>query len=294
LALMARQVASGVGNCEGPVIRSDGEIVVSSMDQGRLYKISGERAEVLADVGHRPNGSTEWSDGTLYVCQSGGTHWGPNAGLGGIIAVARDGTWRWVTQDPIRPNDLCFGPDGLLYVTDPTGNRPARDDGRLFRCNIETGEAELLCSLPWFPNGIAFGLEEDAIYVARSIEFPGDLQSGIVRFSLDGGRLGTGETFIHMPPSHRPDGFLFDAEGNVVIGCNANNRENAEPGRIQVYDRQGKHLDTFVPGPNKMYTNVALGPDRMLVITDTAGGSVLAVDNWPHPGLPLFPFRKNK
>jgi hypothetical protein len=41
-----------------------------------------------------------------------------------------------------------------------------------------------------------------------------------------------------------------------------------------------------------MYTNVALGADRVLVITDSSGGNLLAVDGWPHPGLPLYPFRK--
>lgn len=292
MALTARSIATNVGRTEGPMIRPDGEIVFTSMDQGKLYRIKDGQLSVLSEVGHQPNGATEWSDGTVYVAQAGGKHWGPNAGKGGIQAVARDGSWRWVTEDPIAPNDLCFGPDGYLYFTDPTRFRPARDDGRLWRCDVKTGEAELLCSLPWFPNGLAFGLEDDALYVARSIEFPGALQSAIVRFPLHNGKLGKEELFVPMAPTHRPDGFLFDVDGNLVIGCNSNTKNDQTTGQIQCFDRNGKQMETFIPGKSKMYTNVALAGDRVLIITDTDGGAVLAVDNWPKAGLPLHPFRK--
>jgi gluconolactonase len=292
LALAAREIATGVGRSEGPVIRADGEIVFVSMSHGKLYKIKDGKTSALSDVGHQPNGATEAADGTIYVAQAGGKHWGPDAGKGGIQAVARDGTWRWVTQDPIAPNDLCFGPDGWLYFTDPKRNNPARDDGRLWRCNVETGEADLMRSVLWSPNGIGFSFEDDAIYVAVAIEHPGELQSAIVRFPLQNGKLGKEEPFIHIAPSHRPDGFLFDTEGNCVVGANANTQDGK--GQIQTYDRNGKLIDVFEPGPGRMYTNVAVAADKRLIITDTQFEKVLAVDNWPHAGMPLHPFRKKK
>jgi gluconolactonase len=292
LALVARKIATGVGRTEGPVIRADGEVIYVSMDQGKLYSTKGDKTSVFSDVGHQPNGATEALDGTIYVAQAGGQHFGPNAGKGGIQAVARDGKWRWVTQDPVAPNDLCFGPDGFLYFTDPTRNRPTRDDGRLWRCDVKTGEAELLCSLSWSPNGIGFGLEDDALYVARAIEKPGALQSAIARFPLNNGKLGKEELYIQFAPTHRPDGFLFDIEGNLVSGCNSNNKENDDPGQIQTYDRNGKLADTFVPGKGKSYTNVALAADKVLYITATSEDCVMAVDGWPKAGLPLHPFRK--
>ena len=48
----ARPIATGVGFTEGPVIRPDGEIVFVSIDQGRLYRLHGEKLEVLAELGY--------------------------------------------------------------------------------------------------------------------------------------------------------------------------------------------------------------------------------------------------
>ena len=267
------------------MIRPDGEIVFVSTEQGLLYRIKDGRCERFAEPGHFPNGATEGRDGTIYITQAGGKRrFGPGEGVGGIQAVDRAGTVRWVTQDPISPNDLCFGPDGLLYLTDPTRPRPARDDGRLFRVDVTTGECELLVTIPWYPNGLAFG-NDGALYVARSMQW--EQRPSIVRFPSEGGRLGKPETFLEMSYG-RPDGFLFDAAGNIVIAAIATAER---PGEIQTYDRNGKPIDTLVPGPHKEYTNVALGPDRVLIITDGGGKAVLAVDDWPHPGLPLYPFR---
>jgi sugar lactone lactonase YvrE len=92
-------------------------------------------------------------------------------------------------------------------------------------------------------------------------------------------------------PFGRSDGFLFDVEGNLVT--TAISTTEGVPGQIQTYDRNGKLIDTFVPGPHRLYTNVALGDDRVLLISDSAGGNMLAVDDWPTAGLPLYPYRNH-
>ena len=271
-----------MGFTEGPVITAAGDIVVASIDHGRLYAIRDGEVSVLAETRGGPNGAAEGADGRIFVAQNGGK-WPATAApdiTGGVQVVTPDGSIDWLTRDPVSPNDLCFGPDGSLYVTDPT-RRQSRDDGRIWRCNIETGEAELLVSLPWFPNGIGFGIEDDAIYVAST----GDAK--IIRFPLNRGRLGSPEVVIAMKNGH-PDGFAFDLEGNVVIA--ALSLQHGQ-GEIQTWSIDGIHLDTFLPGPNSHYTNVAISPDRTLIVADSDGGAVLAVDGWPSSGLPLHPFR---
>src|ERR1700730_11003826 len=111
------------------------------MSLAKLYRMKAGKTDVLADLPGSPNGATEGLDGTIYVTQSGG-RWGKNKNpdwslMSGIQGVSREGKVRWVSTDPISPNDLCFGPDGLLWVTDPTRYRDPRDDGRLFRINTE-------------------------------------------------------------------------------------------------------------------------------------------------------------
>jgi gluconolactonase len=275
-------LAVDVGRCEGPVACRDGSTVFVSLDHGVVYRLHEGETSRLAVTGGGPNGAAEGCDGSIYVAQNGGKpparYW-PFV-TGGVQIVRRSGRVDWLTQDPVSPNDICFGPDGALWLTDPTRRRPARDDGRLWRCDPETGEAELLVSVPWYPNGIAFGPEDDAVYVAST----GDAR--IVRFPLAGGRLGTPEVFARMPHG-MPDGLAFDETGNLLVAAGSPGGD----GDIQTFDRDGRLLDLFQPGPGPAYTNLALTADRRLLITDSENHRLLEVTGWPAAGLPLHPFR---
>jgi gluconolactonase len=276
-----RVIGRGLGFVEGPVITQAGDFVVTSIDHGCLYRMTADTCEVVAVTGGGPNGATEGSDASLYISQNGGkrpAHRWPNV-TGGIQVVHDGGRVEWLTQDPISPNDLCFVPDRLLYCTDPTRGRP-RDDGRLWRCDPKTGEAELLCSLPWYPNGIGFGLEQDAIYVAST----GDQR--IWRFPIAPGGLGRPEVFAQLATG-LPDGIAFDSSGSLLVAAVG---EHGRPGQIHTYDRDGILIDAFEPGTSSKVTNVALGPDGTMLVTDADGGRALTFD-WPNPGLPLHPFR---
>jgi gluconolactonase len=279
-------VASGLGFTEGPVFRQAGDIVVVSIERGHVYALDGEGGARLEAVpGGGPNGLVEAADGTLYVAQCGGrpSMFRRPVSPGGIQAIRPDGGIDWITQDPIAPNDLCFGPDGMLYVTDPTRGRSSHDDGRLWRVDVEARYAELLVSVPWHPNGIAFSREDDALYVASTYE------SRIVRYPLlPDGRLGARETVVQMTRG-MPDGFAIDADGNFVIGAIDH---TGLPGTVQVWDADGAFVDLVEPGAHAITTNVALSADRRLIVTesDMAAGAVLMAD-WPTAALPLHPFR---
>jgi gluconolactonase len=286
--VVIRHLAGGVGFCEGPVVTPDGEIFVTSIDHGRVYRISAGAASPFAETGGGANGAALDADGTLYIAQNGGRwaaegpRWAPDS-VGGIQRVGRDGTVHWVTREPIAPNDLCFGPDGLLYVTDPTRapRTPRRPvDGRLWRVDPRTGETELLLSVPWFTNGIAFG-PDDRLYVAATHT------ATIYAFGLTADGLDNGREVLRLDRGG-PDGMAFDEHGNLVIG--AVSLEDGA-GTIQTWSPEGMVLDTFSPGPAPMYTNVAFTADGDLVITGSSEGTVLLATEWPARGLPLYPFR---
>lgn len=278
-------LADDVGFVEGPVFTSSGAIVFTSIDRGHVYVTRDGSTAVLSETGGGPNGATEGPAGLVYIAQNGGTkpaHRWPGI-CGGVQVIAADGTWSWLTQDPVAPNDLCFGPDGLLWVTDPT-RRPARDDGRLWRCDPGSGEADILVSLDWYPNGIGFGLEDDAVYVAHTRD------GQIIRFAVDrAGRLGVPELFVQMDHGV-PDGFAFDVEGNLTVAAVG---AEGESGDIQTFDRDGKLIDVFKADLSRKCTNLAISSDRRLIITDADAGQVLEVFDWPYPGVQLHPFRDN-
>lgn len=277
-------IASGVGFTEGPVFTQDGRIVFTSIDQGKVYQVENGETSVLALTGGGPNGATEGADGTIYIAQNGGrfpAHRWPGI-TGGVQAIHPGGRVSTVTGDPVHPNDLCFGPDGMLYVTDPSRN-PERNDGRLWRVDVATGETDFLGSTAWYPNGIGFRDGDDAVFVAQGAE------GRILRIGFNAeGKLEKPELFVQLDHG-RPDGFAWDTEGNLIIGCIT----GTAPGDLQVYDREGTLIDVVKPGSGQKYTNLALSSDKKLIVTDSDNGQVLQAD-WPHAGQALYPFRKGQ
>lgn len=278
-------VADGLGFTEGPLVTQSGQVLCVSFDHGCVYRVAPGEKAVVAELGGGPNGLAEGADGRVYVAQSQGVsiyHHPPfRFGMsGGIQVIEADGTVSWLTMDPVRPNDLCFGPDGKLWVTDPHALR--RRDGRIWRVDPADGTAEILVSVPWFPNGIAFGLEDDAVYVANTYE------ARIERFPIEGAGLGKPEPFVTLERNH-PDGFAFDADGNVIVA--AVSLDESVPGEVQVYDRDGRYLDRVLPGPGRHHTNVAMAADGVVYVTASTVGEVLALTDWPTAPLPLHPFR---
>jgi gluconolactonase len=285
-----RVVATDVGLAEGPVFLQDGSLITVSADHGQILRYDDTGPSIFAITGTGPNGLAEGSDGSVYVTMCGRVGKRPRDGTPvGILSVRPSGRLHWVTQDPVAPNDLCFGPDGLLYFSDPTRGR--RDDGRIWRVDVGSGDSELLISVRWYPNGIGFGVDDDVLYVA-------DTTNGrMVRFAVTAGGLSAPEIAFELDHGV-PDGFAFDTEGNLIIAT----QSAPAPGDIQTYSANGSLLDVYKPSVSRHYTNVALNGKRRLVVTsagDTSmiasgretGGAVIAVDDWPTAGLPLHPFR---
>jgi gluconolactonase len=273
-------VASGLGALEGPVTCQDGSLVVTSIDQGKLYRMAGGESRVLQVTGGGPNGATEGLDGQIYVSQHGGAAPAKNeiTCAAGVQVIERSGELQQFGLDMKSPNDLCFGPDGYLYVTDPT-RKPERDEGRVWRCNVETQECTLILSCDWYPNGIGFSSAPDWIYIADS------RHCRICRVPIDDVSSDRVETLFHLDHGI-PDGFAFDEENNLIVAAPC---FEPQGGDVQVY-RENKLVEVIRPGTSNLYTNVAISRDAQLYICDASRGEVLRAV-WRCPGLPLYPFR---
>jgi gluconolactonase len=282
-------LATGLGFTEGPVFRHSGGIVVTSMDRGHLYLVEPTGASVFAITGGTPNGATEGSDGAIYITQSPRRRRGlitggiqvarPDDGSKSVSPYSTGAVVDYITLDVISPNDLCFGPDGLLWVTDPT-RRPARDDSRIWRVDVELREAELVMSTGYYANGIAFGPEDDAVYVVSTGE------RRILRYPIVGSGVGKPETVVQMDHGH-PDGFAFDIEGRIIVAVNG---ESGEQGDVQVWDSEGTLLEVIQPAEGRYFTNLAISPQGRMIVTHPDRGAVLETE-WSCAGLALHPFR---
>ncbi len=180
---------------EGPVLLPDGAWLVVEMgpDRGCVTRLDddGRIERVISHTG-RPNGLALDADGTIWVAESQDPS---------LIRLRPDGEAEVVLTgcagEPfLFPNDLCFGPDGALYMTDsgilyrdiaPGGElhedwAEAPMDGRVYRIDPESLSIEKLDSGLRFTNGIAFGPDED-LYVTEMI-------TGMVyRYAWEGGQL---------------------------------------------------------------------------------------------------------
>lgn len=279
---------TGLHDPEGPVLLSDGHWLVTEMgtERGCVTELdsSGKRVQTIAETG-RPNGLAVDRAGVIWVAESVEPR---------LIALDRSGetlgTWYGPKDAPfLWPNDLCFGPDGFLYMTDsgirfdefsPDGIvRPEEmgrkrelvrqlATGRVFRFDPASQDLACVADNLRFPNGIAFGPDGD-LFVAETVT--GD----ILRFSVSAAgltRVGRHTNVIveEVPGAWvGPDGMAFDELGNLyacVLGI----------GKVVVADPAGTIVRRLDAG-GSICTNVAFGPtgSKLLYITEDVTGRIV-------------------
>jgi gluconolactonase len=286
--------AEGLGDPEGPVVLTDGSWLVVEMtpDRGCVTHISrdGKNKRVLAKTG-RPNGLAVDRDGFIWVAES----LKPS-----LIKLSMDGkTEVFLTEchgeEFIFPNDLAFGPDGKLYMTDSgffvedfvkdgkvRGDyRELSYDGRVYVIDTVTKKIARIDKGIKFTNGIAFGPGGD-LYVNETI-------TGMVyryRWSagkVTGGREAFGNVLIEeeYKDIRGPDGMKFGADGNLY--CTVYGQ-----GDITVLGPDGDVLKRIRTEGSKP-TNCAFGlpGDTKLYVTEVELGALEVLDAGTE-GLPLY------
>jgi gluconolactonase len=280
-------------NPEGPVLLPDGNWALVEMhpDRGWVLWLSsdGKSRRVIARTG-RPNGLTIDRDGVLWVAESVNPPSLLRLTMDGNVEVFATGDSR---SPFLFPNDLVFGPDGFLYMTDsgfriadwrslPADQRETtRTDGRVFRIDVRTRSVTRLDSGLNFANGIVFG-PDGHLYVAST-------QDGNVwRYALRGaGDLGRRELFANIQDDAKtarfrgPDGMKFGLDGNLYVAA-------VNQGDVTVVGPDGKvtrRIQLAGPAP----TNVCFGPPgtKKLYVTEQGVGNFEVYDVQTD-GLTLF------
>jgi len=276
---------------EGPVALPDGSIALVEGGRGCVSEIGpgGESRRTVAVTGE-PNGLAVDRDGVFWVADTR-----PPA----LIRLEPDGRFERVLtssgEEPfVYPNDLCFGPDGMLYMTEsgisdddlaPGGAfrddwRTVAIDGRVYRIDPRSLEIEPLTGGIRYANGLAFG-PDNALYVAET------LSGAILRYEWEDGSLGPASVFGNVndpakPDDFRgPDGMAFDVDGNLYVAVFGQ-------GDVTVLDPQGEVMRR-IETPGKQTTNVCFGfgDSEDIYVTEYERGHLERFDAGAR-GLPLW------
>ncbi len=271
---------------EGPVWLGPERVAFTEIRGQRVSLWDHGAVRPIASTGGGANGATLGPDGALYVANNGGLSLGhegpwfaPDAIPGRIQRVTLEGDVRDVAVDlpgapPNRPNDLCFGPDGLLYYTDPHNWEDLANlgTGRVGRTTLD-GRVELVAEVPAFPNGIAFG-PDDRLFVAQSVT-----QKILVLDPRPGAPLAEHATL----PRGFPDGFCFDRAGRLYVAGSLGDV-------LVVFEPDGRVREVIEMGAGSEPTNCCLGDGR-LYVTLSGPGQLVSLD-MPVEPLALHPARR--
>jgi gluconolactonase len=288
---------------------ADGSVLLVEIARGTLSRVTPDgRVQVVADLGGGPNGAAIGPDGAVYVCNNGGFRYVSHR-------ATACGRWRRPTTIQRRPhrarepghrqgraavrqvdgialrgpNDLVFDADGGFYFTDLGKVREremdrggvfhAMTDGRSAQRRRAPGDdAQRHRAVARRPHAV---LRRDRRRAAVGLRHHRPRAGGQAR---PGRRrtAGAGRGRARRAPTSASTRMAVDALGNILVATLLH-------GGISVVSPDGS-LCSHVPLPDRMYvTNLCFGgPDlRTLYVTLSGTGRLLAIDDWPVPGLKL-------
>ncbi|MDR7187099.1 gluconolactonase [Microbacterium trichothecenolyticum] len=212
----AEIVLTGLEAPEGPILLGHEDIAFVEQLTGQISRINGGGLAVVARAPGAFNAIALGADGLLYAAQNGGAvgDWRSDTpGTPSIQRISLEGDIEVVgleaDRTPLRaPNDLVFGPDNRLYVTDPSepfAPHDPRADARICVFGAEGGRTFMPVGRS-YPNGLAF-LDDNRLCWVESYT-----RRVRVRDSE-----GMASTLAVLPEGEIPDGIAVADDGRIFI-----------------------------------------------------------------------------
>lgn len=247
---------------EGPVLDALGQLYVTDIPFGRIFRISTEGAwSLVAEYDGEPNGMKFLNEQTLLVTDY------KNGLMAVDVASGEVRPWlaRRNTESFKGVNDLCVDSHGRVYFTDQGQTGLHDPTGRVYRYSPQNGQLDLLLSNVPSPNGIVLSPDEQTLYVAAT------RGNCVWRMPLqaDGSVSKAGQFFTSYGPSG-PDGLAMDQSGRLLVA-------NPGLGYVWVLGSQAEPQEVLTGPAGASITNLAFGgADRKtLFCTDSTHGNIL-------------------
>jgi gluconolactonase len=249
---------------EGPVFDAAGNLYVTDIPFGRIFRIDSKGAwDLVAEYDGEPNGMkflnrhellvADYKNG-LMVCEIGSGAMRPY--------LTRRNSERFKGI-----NDLVFDSKGNLYFTDQGQTGLHDPTGRLYRLR-PTGQLDLLLFNAPSPNGLALAPEENVLYLAVT------RANAVWRVPLldDGSVAKVGQFFTSYGPSG-PDGMAVDQQGRVVVA-------NPGLGYAWVLNHRAEPVQVIRSTEGMSLTNIAFGgvDRKTLYCTESVSGCILRAE----------------
>jgi len=265
-------IADGLGFTEGPVWLPDDRVALTSISHGCVYIVDPrDGALERIDTGGGPNGLACSGDGTLYVAQNGGT-WGASGTAEPGVQVITGSHVDYLVEGLGAPNDLTFGPDGRLWITDtraqfdistPDAGLP----GHVYSTDVDSGDTRVVIDDgPVFVNGLGFDRDGSRLLVTAT------LSSQLLSYVISpDGAVGAPE-IVHTFDDGWPDGMTVSAHGDYWVALTAADR-------VDVVDTWGRRVGEIGLPAGSLPTNVCIGGRRYdeLFVTAAHSESLLRI-----------------
>jgi gluconolactonase len=302
-----REIAAGLQFPEGPIAMEDGSVLLVEIARGTLSRVTPDgRVHVVAQLGGGPNGAAIGPDGAVYVCNNGGFRFHAEAdGFLRPVAQADDYSGGRIERVSLAsgrserlfdsvcdvslrgPNDIVFDAHGGFYFTDRGKVRQGEmDRGGLFHARPDGSCAVVVARPVLSPNGVALSPDGGTLYYAETegarLWAFDILEPGRVR--KDPWPSPTGARMLAASPGghyQHFDSMAVDAFGNLCVATLIH-------GGISIISPDGS-LRSHLPLPDRYTTNLCFGGRdlRTVFVTLSGSGKLIAIDDWPVPGLPL-------
>ncbi len=278
-------IADGLAFPEGPVVMTDGSVIVVEISASRISRCWNGKRETICEIGGGPNGAAIGPDGALYICNNGGMDAKTMSSAHGPRAEGRiervdlsTGTFERVYDRcddiPLEgPNDLVFDADGRMWFTDLGKTYDGiRTASGLFSALPDGTSITAIDRRAVSYNGVGLSPDGSTLYVADTH------QARLYSYArkVEAQR----PEWVATAPGHVSfDSLAITAAGNICVGT-------LRTGGITTVTPDG--TTCFRAFDDRYVTNIAFGGDDMMdaYLTLSTTGRLVKV-RWDEPGLRL-------